>query len=100
MRRLPVLTTDEADADISGATQWYAERNPKAALNFIEEVLSCFDAIALYPNGSPRVKGMFRKLPVHSFPFVVLYRPMRDRVIVVRVFHTSQHPKKRFRRKK
>ena len=100
MRRLPVKVTDEADHDVTLATRWYAERSPTAAMNFVEEVMSCFNAIALFPNGSPRVTGMFRQLPVHGFPFLVLYRPMRDRIIVVRIFHTSQHPKKKFRRKK
>lgn len=100
MKRLPVQVSEEADADISSAAKWYAERNPKAALSFVDEVLSCFDAIALFPNGSPRVKGMFRQLPLHNFPFVEIYRPMPDRVVVVRVFHTSQHPRKRFRKRK
>jgi plasmid stabilization system protein ParE len=100
MRRIPVKVTDEADRDLTLASEWYAELSPTAALNFVEEVMSCFNAIAIFPNGSPRVKGMFRQLPVHGFPFLVLYRPMRDRIIVVRVFHTRQHPRKKFRRKK
>lgn len=40
MRPLPVQVTDEADADISMAAKWFAERSPKAALNFVDEVMA------------------------------------------------------------
>lgn len=91
--------TDDADRDITEAARWYAEHSPQVALNFVEEVMSCMQVIALFPNGAPRVRGLFRQLPVHGFPFVVLYRPMRDRIIVVRVFHTSLRPGRKFKRR-
>ena len=100
MTLLPVRVSDEADADISGAASWYAERSMKVAVGFIEAVYSEVGFIAQFPNGAQRVRGMVRQLKVNGFPFVILYRPMKDHLAVVRVFHTSQHPKKKFKRKK
>ncbi len=56
----PVLVTDEADAEVTHAAQWYAERNQRAALNFLEEVVACFQHIEQFPNGTPKVRGLVR----------------------------------------
>jgi len=31
---------------------------------------------------------------------VILYRPMKDHIIVLRVFHTSQEPRKKFSKRR
>lgn len=100
MTLLSVRVSDEADADITDAARWYAERSQQVAIGFIEAVYSEFEYIAQFPNGAPRIRGLVRQLKVNGFPFVILYRPMKDHLAVVRVFHTSQHPKKKFKQKK
>lgn len=97
MNTRPVRVTDEADADLTNAAQWYAERSHTVAVAFVEEVSDCFSVIGQFPNGAPRVRGLIRQLPVLGFPFVILYRPMRDHIIVLRIFHRGQHPGKKFR---
>jgi len=42
----------------------------------------------------------FRQLPLSGFPYVLLYGVWRDEIIIYRVFHTSQHPKKKFKKRK
>jgi len=96
----PVKVTDEADADVIDAARWYAERSLKAADAFIDEVEESYNVIGQFPNGAPRVQGLVRQLPLSRFPFVILYRPMKDHIAILRVFHTSQDPKKKFKRKK
>jgi hypothetical protein len=39
-------------------------------------------------------------LPVSGFPFVILYRPFKDHIAVLRIFHTRMDPKKKFRPKR
>ncbi len=97
---LPVKVLDEADADISAAAGWYGERSLKVADAFVEEVFSNLKLIGVFPNMAPRVRGLIRQLPLNGFPFVNLYRPFRDHVVVIRVFHCSQDPKKKFRKKR
>jgi len=97
MNTRPVRVTDEADADLTNAAQWYRERSQAVAVAFVEEVYGCFYVIGQFPNGVQRVRGFIRQLPVSGFPFVILYRPMPDHIIVLRIFHTSQGPGKKFR---
>jgi plasmid stabilization system protein ParE len=96
----PVLVTDEAVEDVNGAARWYASRSLRVADAFIDEVYSCYQRIGQFPNGAVRVRGLVRQLPLSRFPFVILYRPMKDHIAVLRVFHTSQDPKKKMKRKK
>ena len=77
---------------VTAAAQWYAGRSRTVAVAFVQAVYDCFNVIAQFPNGAPRVRGLIRQLPVGGFPFVVLYRPMPDHIIVLRIFHTSQDP--------
>ena len=58
---LPVRVSDEADADISAAASWYAERSMKVAVGFIEAEYNELGFIAQFPNGEPRVRGMVRQ---------------------------------------
>ena len=95
----PVRVTDEADADVTSAARWYAARSERAAHSFLKEVVSSFQHIGQFPHGAPKVRGLVRQLPVAGFPFVILYRPMKDHIVVLRVFHTSRHPEEKFKRR-
>lgn len=91
----PIRVTYEADADIQDSAKWYAERSVVVATNFIDAVYEHFRTIEQFPNVALRVRGMIRQLPIAGFPFVILYRPMKHQILVLRVFHTSQDPKKK-----
>ena len=32
---------------------------------------------------------------MRRFPYVVVYRPLKNQVVIMRVFHTKQDPKKK-----
>jgi len=91
----PIRVSYEADTDIRDSAKWYAGRSAAVATNFIDEVYAHFRTIEQFPNVAPRVRGLIRQLPVAGFPFVILYRPTKDHILVLRVFHTSQDPKKK-----
>lgn len=67
---------------------------------FLLELQRCLGYIVANPNGFQRVHDHFRQAPLNGFPYVAVYRIDGTTIVVMRVFHTSQHPKKKFRRKK
>lgn len=95
-----VLIADDADADLRNAILWYKERSRRATDAFIDEVFAGYALIAQFPFAGRKVRGLVRQLPLARFPFVILYRPMKDHIIVLRVFHTSQEPRKKFSKRK
>lgn len=90
----------KARQDIMDGDRWYEEKLQGLGDRFLLEVQRCLAHILQNPNGFQRVHDQFRQAPLDHFPFVVVYRTDGPVVVVMRIFHTSQHPKKKLRRKK
>ena len=65
----------EATAEAEAATLWYkAEGGSKASQRFAAEVRRAVELAAIQPNvGAPGKRGT-RILPVHKFPYSIVYR--------------------------
>ena len=50
------------------------------------------DRISANPLIHARVFGDVRRAVVHKMPYIVLYVPEPNRVVVISVFHTSRDP--------
>lgn len=81
--------------DIDEHAAYIAERNPRAAYRFLDEVEQTFDVLRRHPGiGSPRldhvVSGL-RAWPVSGFgSYVVLYFITHGAVQVVRIVHAAR----------
>lgn len=49
----PVEFHDEAEEELAAATDWYAERNPSAAVAFADEIRDAVLSIAADPSRLP-----------------------------------------------
>jgi len=97
---LPLRFDDQARDDITHAVAWYEARRTGLGVQFLSEVLRCVDFIARHPGGFQRVHGGFRQAPLGRFPYVIIYVLFKDAIVVFRVFHASQDPRKKFRSKR
>lgn len=89
-----------ARTDIAEAYAWYEVRKQGLGELFLYETQQCLQVILHAPNGFQRVHGHFRQAPMGRFPYVIVYRPTRKEVVILRVFHTSQDPRKKLRHKR
>jgi plasmid stabilization system protein ParE len=90
----------KARKDLVQADAWYGSRSEGLGDRFLLKVQRCLGYIAANPGGFQHVFSSYRQAPVEGFPYVVIYRLDGAMVVVLRIFHTSQHPTKKFRRKK
>jgi toxin ParE1/3/4 len=76
---------------------YIAEEDPLAATQVVRRVLEAVAQLAENPGlGRPgRVPGT-RELPVHKTRYIVPYRVRTNLVEILRVFHTSRRPPKRW----
>jgi plasmid stabilization system protein ParE len=82
------LAADEAEA----AERWYRERNQTAAARFRRELDSAVDRIAERPEaGAPYLENC-RRIPLHRFPFFIVYRFRQVRIEIVAVAHGRRRP--------
>lgn len=82
----------EALAEYEGAALYYAARDPRVALRFIQAVEDAVRRIRAAPTRWRVVEEDIRRCLVRVFPYAVLYTIEQDRVLIVAVMHCSREP--------
>lgn len=97
---LRVVYRDEAIADIAEAMRWYRARQDGLDERFLDAVLACEALVRQFPKGAPVVHRHMRQTPLKGFPYVLVFGTWHGELVVYRVFHTSQHPRTKLKRRK
>ncbi len=92
----PVRLRKSAKRDFREATAYYAERNREVAERFVEEVTRTLELIEKFPmTGSPVpavADTEIRRLPVHNFPYHVVFLRLTDRTAILAIAHDRRRP--------
>jgi toxin ParE1/3/4 len=81
----------QAERHLDGIKGYIARDNPRRALSFIRELRRVCERLAEYPLTAPARPEL--RPGLRSFPhgdYLILYRPLRDGVSIVRVLHGSR----------
>jgi len=90
--RIPVRLHPKAEEEANSAWAWYADRNPRAADAFFAELDAAMAGIAEGPLQWPRLYGRYRRFPMHTFPFNVVYIQLQGIVEVIAIAHFRRRP--------
>lgn len=82
----------EALAEAKSAAAWYAERDARAAGAFADELEHALKRIADAPLRWPVYLHGTRRVVLARFPYLIVYRAGRGRVLVVAVAHGRRRP--------
>ena len=92
----PLRLRNVAKREFREATAWYAERNEEVAERFVAEVTRTLELIEKFPMTGGSVPGVsdpdVRRLPVHNFPYHVVFLRLPDRVTVLALAHDRRKP--------
>jgi hypothetical protein len=95
-----LLLTHEALIDVEEAAQWYDSKQEKLGEEFSETALNYFEYLTRNAHSHPRVRGEYRELTMKRFPYVIIYRIIKEKeVLVLGIIHTKKHPSSRKKRK-
>lgn len=97
--KLALRLSVRAERDVAKALYWYGINEFSRSGKFILELDRSFGILQQFPKGGILVKGKIRQVPLDRFPFVIVYAVRVKEVLVLRVFHTSRDPQKRFLQK-
>lgn len=92
----PVLLRRGAKRDFREAAAWYRERNADVADRFAAEVGRTLELLGQFPLTGGFVPGVddpeIRRLPVHNFPYQVVFIRLPDRISVLAIAHDRRKP--------
>jgi plasmid stabilization system protein ParE len=75
-----------------GPTDWYAERSRRAAEAFLNELDRAARQIAEHPEQFPAFEFGTRRIVLHKFPYVLVYRESDTGVEIIAVAHGRRRP--------
>lgn len=88
----PVELHPEAVAEARAARLWYAERDPIAAVQFMDSLDHAMALVIEAPGRWPPYLHGTRRLLLRRFPFAIVFRELTDRIRVVAVAHQHRRP--------
>lgn len=85
-----------AKRDLREATAWYRDQNEKVAHRFTFEVSQSLKLLEQFPLTGAFVPSIadpaIRRLPVHGFPYSVIFVRLPDRISVLAIAHHRRKP--------
>lgn len=86
---------EEADAELLEAGQYYAERSPRAAVDFASVVNAALEQIRQMPWSAPAwpERPDLRRRVLAKYPYAIVYMVVEPaEIIVVAVEHVKRRP--------
>jgi toxin ParE1/3/4 len=97
----PYVAAPQATSDLDGIWDYIAARaSAEIATDFIERFHETFGLIASSPRAGvnvPELAGDVRKFPMGNY--LIYYRALSTKVLIVRVLHGKRAQRKAFRQK-
>ena len=88
-----ISLSDEAQADANAAVDWYiGEGAFIAADDFADELDQALDLLSRFSELGKADARNTRTLPLHSFPYSLIYRLQVDVIRIIAVAHHSRRP--------
>ncbi len=93
-----VVARPQAEDDIEQTADWYDTQRAGLGAEFIEEILSVFDALEINPLLNCRrdpTKNLRWRYP-KRFPYRVIYEVIEDKrlVVIAAVLHAARHDRR------
>lgn len=82
-----------AEDDYAEALRWYAERSVRAAEGFQAELDRALESIAADPQRFPLCDAQHRYRLVRRYPYHIIYREVREAIVVVAIAHGKRNPR-------
>lgn len=82
-----------AEAEYVEAVDYYLlHANPIVGRNFTTVVNRTLELLSKHPAIGAHTRNQFRRIPLHGFPFDLVYRLNREKIVVISVANQSRRP--------
>ena len=87
-----MLFIPRSDKELDDAIAYYNDQFPGLGSQFLKEVLSAIEVIQRFPNAWKKIGKHTHKLLLKRFPYLVLYIPERDKILITAIAHQHRSP--------
>lgn len=98
----PINVVAPAEAEFREAVAWYRDRDARVAERFTAETRKTLQLIQEFPRIGGHVPDVddttVRRMPIHTFPYHVVFVTFPDRVEVIAFAHNRRKPRYFMRR--
>jgi len=89
---LLVSIHETAEAEINEASDFYDIECPGLGSDFIDEIQKTLVHLSSFPDASPLIRSRVRKIPLHRFPYWLIYSVHSNEVRILAVAHQKRRP--------
>lgn len=90
-----LFVTDEAESEIQTEYDWYEEKGVGLGDRLLASIDEAFEIITNFPGGFPVRRKNYHECSIADFPYLIIYRVVKDTVIVHQLFHVKRRPGKK-----
>lgn len=88
-----IVIHPEAQLELMEAAEYYEDQQPGLSDRFLDMMQSAVERIGTNPTHWPKDSQGRRRMVVHKFPYIIIYRVQHDCVYIILTFaHTSRRP--------
>lgn len=88
-----ISVSAEAQAEAGDAGDWYIGVGaPQAASDFVDAIEHAFGLLQRFPDLGARGPLNTRVMPLHTFPYSLVYRVQHDTVRIIAIANQSRRP--------
>jgi plasmid stabilization system protein ParE len=80
----------EVELEYEAALGWYVSRSRKAAAGFVKEFHRALESIQQFPQANPLLDDRHRFASLKRFPFSLIYRVEKNKVVIVALAHSRR----------
>lgn len=94
-----IILHPRAEKELLESVVWYEDLSQGLGNDFLKETEKILHHLEIHPYIYSKKKRNYREGILKRFPFVIIFTilPKIKEVHVLSVFHTSQHPKKKYK---
>ena len=91
---IPIVLRPAAAADIESAMLWYEGQSPGLGADFLTAVDAALHRIRRHPAIFAKIHRDARRVLIHKYPYMIVYRVYPDRVLVLACMHGKRDPER------
>jgi plasmid stabilization system protein ParE len=87
-----IIFRPEAARELGQAQFWYESKAVGLGFEFARAVEAAVESAKRNPFGHPTIEADFRRVLLRKFPYMLIYLPSDETLLVVAVFNTRREP--------